>query len=135
MLDTDITDITQLNVEDDEPDNNRTSDESLISETNKLLALIQQSGPTSENGSLAFLSLCLQLEQIDDLNIYEKLLSKYKTKKIFKYFVEASAVVHKRQFFNLILSHLTKLKNKWFLGKCILQMHALFKCILAINKS
>ena len=108
---------SQANVEDEEIEGS--SDESLISDANLLLSQIQKNGPTSEEGSFAFLRLCLKLEQIDDLKTYEKLLSRYKTKKIFKYFVEASSVIHKIEFLNLILSHLSKLKNKMFLGKCI----------------
>ena len=115
------TDISRVNAEDNEIE--ESSDESWITDTNLLLSQIQRNGPTSEDGSIAFLRLCLQLEQIKDLNIYEKLFSKYKTKKIFRFFVEASSVIHKTEIFDLILSNLSKLKNKMFLGKCLFHLH------------
>ena len=115
------TEISRLNAEDDRIEDS--SDESWITDTNLLLSQIQKNGPTSENGSIAFLRLCQKLEQIDDLNIYEKLFSKYKTKKIFKYFVEASSVIHKKEIFDLIFANLSKLKNKMFLGKCLFSLH------------
>lgn len=110
------TDISRVNVEDEEIEE-ESSDESVITDLDLLLTQIQRNGPTSEKGSIAFLRLCLKVEQIEDLKTYEKLISRYKTKKIFKYFVEAASVIHKTEFLNRILSHLSKLKNKMFLGK------------------
>ena len=101
------TEVSTVNAEDNEIE--ESSDESWITDTNLLLSQIQRNGPTSENGSIAFLRLCLKLTQINDLIIYEKLFSKYKTKKIFRFFVEASSVIHKKEIFDLILSNFPRL--------------------------
>ena len=126
ILDNDTDDVPQVKLEDEADDDEETSDESLITDTTQLLSQIQKNGPTSEVGSIAFLRLCLKLEQIG-LITYEKLISKYKTKKIFKYFVEASSVIHKVEFLDLILSHLSRLKNKKLLGNAYLNSKYLFK--------
>ena len=119
------TDISRVNVEDEEVEE-ESSDKSVFTDLDLLLSQIHRNGPTSENGSIAFLKLCLKVEQIEDIKTFEKLISRYKTKKIFKFFVEATSVIHKTEFLNRILSHLSKLKNKMFLGKLHICIDSIF---------
>ena len=90
-------------------------------EVYKLLVAVQKSGATSVNGSIAFSKLCLALENTDRTS-YEKMLAKYKTKKVLKYFVEASAATRSEHIFPAIVPFLSKLKNKSLLEKYFIHL-------------
>ena len=90
-------------------------------EVYKLLVAVQKSGATSVNGSIAFSKLCLALENTDRTS-YEKMLAKYKTKKVLKYFVEASAATRSEHIFPAIVPFLSKLKDKSLLEKYFIHL-------------
>ena len=99
----------------DDNDGHESDEEANKSEIHQCLVKVQKEGPTSSDGSSAMTKLISNLEIIK-LSTFETLLQKYKSKKVFKYFVEACSAVQNLEIFSNIVPFLSKLKQKTLLG-------------------
>ena len=90
--------------------------EELIIEVQRLLVKIQKSKAVSAEGTSAFLSLVALLSSITETHA-DALISKFKSKKVFKHLVDAAAGSGNIHLHRSLFKVLSKLKSKELSGK------------------
>ena len=98
----------------DRPNSSEEEKEFKFEDVQENLVTIQRHGVTSIRGSEAFLSLVQVLGPAGPGEVGE-LIDKYKTKKVFKYLVDALGSMRKKNVINKVVERLSSFKNKKFL--------------------
>ena len=87
----------------------------------KYLETVEKNGISSMEGTEAFVHLVLLLKSVNT-DVVDELFLKYKSKKVFKFLVDALASVKKENIFFNTVEHLSKSKNKIFLENYLISL-------------